>query len=224
MLVEEATKMFYKSMLKKHGRLPQALGWGSRGSQRARFNALVGCFNPIANEYSVLDVGCGFGDLARYLSVAFSTKDIHYLGIDFVDEMIQEAALNLRKYTLSNVSWTVFNADLIVMRSLLLDNPWYDYVVASGIFAFASYIKIYTTVRDMFVLAKNKVIFNCLKEGYEGKKLSGVDEHEFYANPEKVKIICEEFGNVEIFEGYLPNDFTVSIERESHMGGVVKGL
>jgi SAM-dependent methyltransferase len=49
--------------------------------------ALVQLFDSIAPEGPVLDVGCGTGDLAIHLA----QRELHVLGVDFVDAAITEA-------------------------------------------------------------------------------------------------------------------------------------
>lgn len=138
---------------------------------------------------------------------------IYYVGIDFVEEMVMTAQNNLNNAYLRNIPYAyIFPFDTLTMRRFLLDTPWFDYVVASGIFAFSSYISMSKIVEDMVAISKERVIFNCLKEGYEGKKISDIDEHEFYADPATVLLQYGEFGDVTITSNYLPNDFTVCIE------------
>ena len=56
----------YEERLARFGVSPQALGWTRPALQRRRFAALA---EPIIarRSASVLDVGCGFGDLVDYL-------------------------------------------------------------------------------------------------------------------------------------------------------------
>jgi SAM-dependent methyltransferase len=110
----------YGSFLKQYGYSPEALGWGKKGRQEVRFSILA---RHILRhlDASVLDVGCGFADLYRYL------KKYHwngkYTGLDIVDELLNVAreidpALDLR------------NEDIAEAEDL----GKYDFVVASGIF------------------------------------------------------------------------------------------
>src|SRR3989339_2012946 len=55
----------YRARYQQHGYSPVSLGWGKGGRQHLRFSVLAGI--GIGKEDSVLDIGCGFGDLFGYL-------------------------------------------------------------------------------------------------------------------------------------------------------------
>ena len=66
---------------------PEALGWRHAGSQRLRFAAIAGAAD--FNGCSVLDVGCGTGDLKAFPDQRFSA--LRYLGVDQMPEFIDSA-------------------------------------------------------------------------------------------------------------------------------------
>ena len=76
----------YTARHKTHGNLPETLGW-NKGRQIPRFQSLTGSFS--LQNISVLDIGCGFGDLIPYLEKHGSIKS--YLGIDLVPSLITDA-------------------------------------------------------------------------------------------------------------------------------------
>ena len=109
----------YTKRFEEYGYDPRTLGWGKGGRQDVRFRALseIG----IGENDSVLDVGCGFGDLALYLRNT-GWKGV-YTGIDIVPVLIEEG---LRRYP---------DLDLRVadIQRETLDAT-YDWVVGSGLF------------------------------------------------------------------------------------------
>ena len=79
---------FFQGMLKQHGAVPQALDWGNRPRQEVRFEVLWSLLRDQPGA-SVLDVGCGLGDLHGYLrSKGWSGR---YSGVDIVPEFVSIA-------------------------------------------------------------------------------------------------------------------------------------
>jgi SAM-dependent methyltransferase len=81
------TKERYRKRWIEYGNDPRTLGW-NKDCQWVRFEAVFEGLRP--DEFgSVLDVGCGFGDLLSYLR--WRGWKGRYVGIDLVSELIQEA-------------------------------------------------------------------------------------------------------------------------------------
>ena len=70
----------------QHGYHPNSLLWSNTEVQELRFKILVDI--GIEQGDSVLDVGCGFGDFADYLSR--QGKPIEFMGIDISEELLAE--------------------------------------------------------------------------------------------------------------------------------------
>lgn len=109
----------YVRRLREYGHDERALGWSS-GKQLQRFGALTG-FVPLEAVSSVLDVGCGFGDLYPYLrSRGYAGT---YRGIDFIPELIETGR---RAYPEADLEV----GDLTDLRG----SESFDLVLASGLF------------------------------------------------------------------------------------------
>ena len=77
----------YRERWNEFGYDPRTLGW-NKGMQEVRFAAVFDGLRPSEFE-SVLDVGCGFGDMLTFLRArGWSGK---YVGVDLVPELIEEA-------------------------------------------------------------------------------------------------------------------------------------
>jgi len=75
----------YRARYRQFGYDPRALGW-NKGRQQVRFAAV---FDTIGMAFdSVLDVGCGFGDLFGYLTERGWRGT--YLGVDLCPELLDE--------------------------------------------------------------------------------------------------------------------------------------
>ena len=111
----------YKELFKIYGKSVKSVQWSSPQTQHIRFKYLL---QPIKKNESIIDIGCGFGDLYSYLvKNNFTTK---YLGIDFIEEFIQEAKKGFQ--TQENVSFKQID----VINDKLPEG--YDWHVASGLF------------------------------------------------------------------------------------------
>jgi len=77
----------YRKSLEKHGYGPKALQWRSQEAANLRYENLVE--NIDFEGKSVLDVGCGFGDISEYIKKR--AENFEYTGIDIVPEFIEEA-------------------------------------------------------------------------------------------------------------------------------------
>jgi len=85
---QERMNDFYDSKVRSHGvNTPQGLSWISDHTQKTRFKVLSEIGD--LNNKSILDVGCGFGDLYQYLSNRF--HGFLYTGIDVTSLMIETA-------------------------------------------------------------------------------------------------------------------------------------
>ena len=112
----------YNNRLKRFGYKPETLGWaGGKERQYLRFKALMDIqkFLPYKIK-SVLDVGCGFGDMGEFLRNNYS--DIKYCGIDINEELIKVGKNKFKKL------------DLRVGDILEDEIEQFDLVVESGIF------------------------------------------------------------------------------------------
>lgn len=195
----EKTKLtnFYMDLLTRHGSYsPKALSWNNEFTQFTRFKVLSEIGN--LSDKSILDVGCGFGDLYFFLAQKF--KNFSYLGIDIIPEMIGQAKIKYPK-----AKFKV--SDLDGIRS-----GRFDYVLASGILSLKilNYRKRYfREIEKMFSACRAGVAFNMLN--YEGHP----DNETFIAwKKEEVRDFCRILtSKVKLIDDYLPQDFTVYLYR-----------
>ena len=74
--------------------------WNSKASQYLRFEQLSKVINE--DQFSVLDYGCGYGELVNYLSQV-ENFEMTYFGYDISKEMLRQAS-SIFKYR-QNVSF-----------------------------------------------------------------------------------------------------------------------
>ena len=174
----------------------EILDWASPVTQEARFRVLAD--NVALHGASILDVGCGLGDLRAYL--LRQGIDADYTGVDVSDKMVQ-AALD-RQPDGRFLTANLFDG------STPFPPASFDVIYCSGIFnldlgnneAFVP-----QAVEIFLRLARRCVVCNMLH------KRSGVgDGTYFFYDPAAVVPALRELGaQVRLIDDYLPNDFTV---------------
>jgi len=91
---EKKIRSYTKSFEKHQGGI-RALQWKEYRAAATRFVQLVGDF-PLEKK-SILDVGCGFGDLIPF--IAHESLDFTYTGVDLLPQFTEEAARRYPEHT-----------------------------------------------------------------------------------------------------------------------------
>ncbi len=110
---------FYNLHIKRFGHSPEALRWTEDG-QSARYQAITELLKKI-NPGTLLDFGCGFGDLYEHLKM--KGFKINYTGIDINEAVIKRAQ---ERFPDARFICTDIEEDEIPER--------FDAVVACGVF------------------------------------------------------------------------------------------
>jgi len=139
----------YQALLAQHGAGPQAVQWADAETQAARFDVLSGVARPLG---SVLDVGCGLGQMCFELRAKGWGGRYH--GVDIVPEFVDLANKALADDPL---------ADATLAGETL--PAGYDFALLSGVFnnamddnwAFARGM-----LRRMWAAADKGIAFNAM--------------------------------------------------------------
>lgn len=78
-------RLSYQKSLNKYGFCPRALKWKTPEAARVRYKNLVCDIN--FEKKSVLDIGCGFGDIIPFIEK--KAQRFSYTGVDLVPEFIK---------------------------------------------------------------------------------------------------------------------------------------
>jgi SAM-dependent methyltransferase len=191
----------YTERYSKYGHSPKTLGW-DKGKQDIRFSILT---SQCALEgKSILDIGCGFGDLSAY--VAEKTKTHTYLGVDIVDILIEEANHRYASEAVRFVKadFLDFSVDCKI-----------DICVASGIFNYRlkeidNYDYIRSVMGKAFDVAGEVVALDFLSD-----KVDFTHPHTFHSSPERVLGFAYELTrNVVLRNDYMPFEFSVFLFKD----------
>jgi ubiquinone/menaquinone biosynthesis C-methylase UbiE len=151
---------------------------------------------PVSGK-SLLDVGCGLGDLYAYLLE--KGIEAEYTGVDILEGMIERARSRhpAARFLVGNIF------DRSFMR-----NRKFDLLYCSGIFNLkigdnAALLK--KALRAFFSLAREAVVFNLLDGNAPDK-----DDRYYYFSQDDVRTFLLPYDwDIQFIGDYLPNDFTV---------------
>jgi SAM-dependent methyltransferase len=179
------------------------LDWASASSQRARFEILADNV-PLAGK-SLLDVGCGLGDLWGFLKERGTRA--HYTGVDLSEKMLAEA--RRRHGDAEFVCADLFDEE----HQAPLPRQSYDVVYCSGIFNLSlgnNEAFLLRAVEVLRPLAGETLAFNLLHA-----RARGSDGNYAYYDPDRViQAVASPGWKVDVLDRYLHNDFTVICRRE----------
>ena len=188
---------FYNNLIAKYGvNDPRSLSWRGEISEAKRFFVLCEVGN--LQNASVLDVGCGFGDLYQFLSKHgsnFSSK-----GIDVNPKMIEAAHLKC-----PNVDFEIADIGEYI-------GPKTDYVLASGVLSFKipDYKKIYFDyIKKMFEISNIATAFNMLNAQYHNDD----DIYVAWSIPEVQGLCAQLTDKITLRQDYLSQDFTMYLSH-----------
>ncbi len=201
----------YRRLLSEQNDPSRQVGWTDRLQQLVAFEVLAGVGDILGLEApSVLDVGCGLGDLLAYLrGRGFSGR---YTGVDLVPEMVEAArARHVAQQDPGSQNATFLIADILDSRLAL--EP-HDYVIASSLFDYRtpdSAQRLPRTVRCLFDLCRCGLAWNVLN-------VAPADRKDLYcAPPGELMALCEALTPWYVMRGdYDPHALTFYLYKREH--------
>lgn len=196
---------YYSSKLAEHGITPQGVDWNSKEGQVSRFEQICKIIDK-SNQFSINDLGCGYGALYEHLTHQYKTFD--YSGIDISESMIHAA----KQLYLANGN----------ARFVLSTEPerLADYSVASGIFnvrlsrsddEWRTYLEATLDVLDRS--SSFGFAFNCLTSYSDADKMR---DYLYYADPCVLFDLCKRrySRNVALLHDYGLYEFTILVRKQ----------
>ncbi|MCI4668288.1 MAG: class I SAM-dependent methyltransferase [Bacteroidia bacterium] len=189
---------FHKDRIEEFGAdNSRALGWTSQKAQQDRFEALSQIGE--LNNSSILDVGCGHGDLNIFLRKKY--PEFNYTGMDHMPEIL-DVALQKNK----GIPDTTF----LLANFWQAELPRADYVLASAALSYRHSDSNFLPkmIKKMFLSCQKAFGFTLLsKLEYEGSLLrTHVAENVF--------ALCKDLTqNVELKQDYREDDFAIFMKK-----------
>ncbi|MDX8391711.1 MAG: class I SAM-dependent methyltransferase [Mariprofundaceae bacterium] len=187
----------HRDSLTRHGHHANALYWSSREVQEIRFQALTEI--GVESGDSVLDIGCGFGDLLRW----FEAQDqlVDFTGIDLSPDLIRVAQEKHPNAALLCGELDDFDFELQSFDWVVLSGALNEQLHDDGAYA-------RKTIASMYGLCCNGLAFNLL----DGRSLKAHDLQSHL--PQEMLDYCKGLcANTLLRDDYLDNDFTVYMRK-----------
>lgn len=188
---------YYNRLVDQYGHDPRACDASSSASLEIRYKVLSEVCD--LSGLSVLEVGCGFGDLSVHLRKRFPT--VRYTGVDLSPRMVEEARR-------CHPGLEFSCCDLMAMP----DDAKYDVVLAQGIFYLLredADARTKAMIEKMFALARKAVAFSAISS-WTTRKTPG----EHYLDPATLLETCRSLtSKVVLRHDHLPNDVAMYLYK-----------
>ena len=196
----------YTNRLMKYGNSPQGLFWKNSFTQIHRFELIITALNKYynLNQFTICDIGCGYGKFLQFLKKKLNTSTFQYQGCDLNNTLIDHCTKN---YSDKNCKF----------YKKSFPNGIVDFSVMSGTFnlSVTDNIKIWEkyVLKNLTNIWKqtNKIMaFNLLHQ--DKKKIK---QGLYYTNKNWIKDMCEQkFGKTEIIlSSILPDDILIIVQN-----------
>lgn len=199
---DESIVHYYQSLLAENGNSYKSVDWGSQASQNLRFDVLLNALGPSAK--SLLDVGCGVGDLLSHMQAR--KLDYQYCGVDITPQMVVACQQRFPDQTFHVAN--LLDAD----RRQRIGT--FDAVIASGLFNLrkeAPFEYMQTMLKALWEMTGQVLAFNSIS----GFGVDDDDSTDFAANPLEVMGFCrnELTSRFVLRHDYHRHDFSVYLYK-----------
>jgi len=186
---------FYTSAIQKYGTTAKGVNWASSSTQKIRFKIILELLPKNLSTFSLIDAGCGFGDLYTYMQKkALLPKS--YIGVDAIEDMYTIASENT-------------GCEIIIADITQDEIPSADFIVCSGAMNTFERFETHLFISKCFKASNIGFVFNIL----HGTKDS---ETYNYFSTKDIQTIAKDLNvaRVEFKTGYLEDDISVGFFYE----------
>lgn len=198
---EELIVRRFNNKFKKFGLNIKSIGWDNKKNQELRFKNIFKVAN-LGECRNILDIGCGFGDLAKYLKK--QNIKIDYTGIDINDKFIE-----INKKKINKVKCKFYNCSIFDFKK---EN---DLNVSFGLLNFKKCSNIYVNkfINESFKKSKKASLIDFISNDQQKKRDNFIN----YYDPEKIlKMVRKITKNFSLFSDYksIPQkEFTIILYK-----------
>ena len=189
----------YSDRLKEFGDDPQTLGW-TKGKHFLRYHILLSQWEFKGD--TLLDFGCGFGDMCQYISE--QKLNIKYTGVDINKDLVETGKTKYPKANLLSID--IFNKNF---------KTKYDYVVCSGVHNLKldnNWLFIENTFKKFSSIARKGFAINFISD-----KVDFTEKHLYNTNPGKLIELVYKYSNkVVLRNDYMPFEFTIFVGMDAN--------
>src|SRR3989339_454672 len=202
---------YFEGLLAEHGPNYKALDWNSPESQRLRYRIFSELFlyGRKSSGISLLDLGCGLGDLYAFLKSEnlLQKNRIQYTGWDIAPKLVETA---VKRFPEADFAIK----DILEEKAL----PRFDYIMASGVLTIRTTSEeehldfVREMIYRMYELARCGVALNFLSQGSLPVSDPGGlnSSHYYHFDPEQLLRLIRYACNKYILRhDYHEGDFTV---------------
>ena len=205
--VETTIAQKYNSRFLRLGAVPEASLWFSEIRQLTRFKLIADILEQtgLGFNFSISDIGCGYGALLAYLIKRFPDKNFSYAGFEIADKPLDYCR---KKYTQENVSFHIGNIP-DKNRDFSVMSGTYNYAPIQSPKDWENYL--FENLKKIWNLSRRGIIFNISV----AKKAKITSQNISYFSQENVKnFCCNNFGRTSlVLSDNLPKEATFSVLR-----------
>ena len=205
-LLNKQISNIYNKRFDTFNNTPKGVFWNSKLSQDLRLNIILDKIlqNVKSNEFSIADIGCGYGRLYEIIRERKLDGKVQYHGFDINQKIISFCKNNIDfeniKFSIS--AFPLNETDYVVMSGTYNLTPtnnislWEDYIIKN--------------LTSNWKLVQKAMIFNCLI-----KEKRKIEKKLYYTELSWIQKICERnFCDPEVIKhNLLKDDITIILKK-----------
>ena len=205
-LLNKQISNIYNKRFDNFNNTPKGVFWNSKLSQDLRLNIILDKIlqNTKSDEFSIADIGCGYGRLYEIIRERKLDLKVQYHGFDINQKIISFCKNNIDfeniKFSIS--AYPLNETDYVVMSGTYNLTPtnnvplWEDYIIKN--------------LKSNWKLVQKAMIFNCLI-----KEKRKIEKKLYYTELSWIQKICERnFCDPEVIKhNLLEDDITIILKK-----------